>query len=81
VTQQQSVTEADYGDVHGGGDFQVGVGALGSEGYPGTDASDKQIAEDGKEAAIADEDRRKIEAFGESIGDGEIEPQGQGKPG
>src|SRR5271154_564873 len=68
VTQKQGVAEADYGDVNGGGGFQVGVGAVGSEGYPGTDTGDKQIAEDGEEAAIADEDRRQVEAFGEGIG-------------
>lgn len=31
------------------------------------DAGDKQIAEDGEEAAIADEERRQIEAFGKAF--------------
>jgi hypothetical protein len=81
VAEQKRVAEAYDGDVDSGGSFKVGVGAIGGEGDPGADAGDEEIAEDGEEAAIADDDGSQVESFGESIGNRKIEAEGEGEPG
>jgi hypothetical protein len=81
VPKEKRVSEADDGDVDSGGGFQVGTGAVRGEGDSGADAGDEKVAEDGEEAAVANDDGGEVEAFRERIGDRKVETQSESQPG
>jgi hypothetical protein len=78
VPEKQWVSEADDGDINRSGCFEVGTGVIGVEGYPSAHAGYEEIAKNGEEAAVTDDDRCEVETFGESVRDGEIEAEGKG---
>ena len=81
VAQQKRVSEADDGNVDGRGSLQTGSGAVWSKGCLAKNDGDEKVAEDGEEAEVVGEDKRKAETFVEADRDGEIKLQREGGPG